>query len=106
MFRLILGWCVVGPMQYEKSSDTSTCNRIMVTAVGQSNPANYFFAVTTEVQDNSIESMLKRMYKSDSVELIFKKNFGKFNLSYDFLFKSDKFSELMKNEIVMIHGHY
>ena len=34
MFRLILGWCVVGPMQYEKSSDTSSCNRIMVTAVG------------------------------------------------------------------------
>ena len=34
MFRLILGWCVVGPMPYEKSSDTSSCNRIMITAVG------------------------------------------------------------------------
>ena len=73
MFRLILGWCVVGPMQYEKSSDTSSCNRIMITAAGYSNPANDFFAVTTEVQENSIESMLKRMYKSDFVELIFSK---------------------------------
>ena len=46
--------------------------------------------------------MVKIIDESD----IFGTKLFKFNLNYNLLFKNEKFSELMENEIDMIDGHY
>ena len=65
-----------------------------------------FLTVPTEVEEKSIEIVLKRMYELDFAEPKLQNSFGKFNLSFNLPSKNFRFLELRKNETVMVDAHY
>ena len=64
-FRILLGWCIVGPVKETTSSTTASCNRISVKDMAYKTVASHYFATETEVKYVRIKQMLHGMYAAD-----------------------------------------
>ena len=64
VFKIALGWCVVGPIKAQQLSVIS-CNRISVARAGTEDIAEHHFEIEKKCEDFDAKEMLKKMYMID-----------------------------------------
>ena len=70
-FRTILGWCIIGPIEYRMGSHhTISCNQVRVieAGIGGNSITKTLFETQTEANDAEIKEMWQSMYPLDVVE--------------------------------------
>ena len=67
-FKIILGWCILGPMINQTKASQFGCNRIMLASADTVKPIRHYFTGPTKVRETSTENMLETFYEHESVE--------------------------------------
>ena len=92
VFRTILGWCVVGPVQKEVDLERNlSCHRVSVTEIGSNKIANHHFEIQISVEDMGIKQMLQKIYLHEFTEPQLKDDINLFEFKNGISIEDQKF---------------
>ena len=99
-FRILLGWCIVGPVGAGGNDASVACNRVAVQDLKSKAIAPHYFAVETEIKDIGIEQMLHSADFIDQSSSVLKESDCEMSV------EDRRFMEIMNKECAREGKHY
>ena len=108
-FHTILGWCIIGPIEYRmRSHGTISCNQVRVAEAGMrgNSIAKHHFEIQNEVNDVGIKEIWQMMYELDFVEPKMQSNNVMTDKLEEISFEDKRFLRIMNEQTIKVGNHY